>query len=192
MVMKSNRAILDYVNTHRDLIEKCQLGDRQAQFALYKQYSRAMYNVCLRMLANDHDAEDVLQVAFVQVFRKIDTFRFESAIGAWIKRIVINNCINFLKQRQLKFSEWDATLDPVDEASEPPAPAGLDVQWVKRAMNELPDGYRTVFSLYALEGYDHQEIGEVLGITEATSKSQYCRARKRLKEILQSQKTTFD
>jgi RNA polymerase sigma factor (sigma-70 family) len=151
-----------------------------------------MYNVCLRMLANDHDAEDVLQVAFVQVFRKIDTFRFESAIGAWIKRIVINNCINFLKQRQLKFSEWDATLDPVDEASEPPAPAGLDVQWVKRAMNELPDGYRTVFSLYALEGYDHQEIGEVLGITEATSKSQYCRARKRLKEILQSQKTTFD
>ncbi len=186
--MKTKRATLDYVNTHRELIEKCQRGNRQAQFDLYKLYNRAMFNVCLRMLANEHDAEDVLQVSFVQVFKKIDSFRFESAIGAWIKRVVVNNCINFLKKRRLQLSEWDAKIDPVDESSEPPIPPGLQVKQVKQAMNKLSDGYRTVFSLYALEGYDHQEIASVLGISEATSKSQYCRARKKLKEILQSQR----
>ena len=184
--MKSKRAALDYVNTHRELIEQCQKGNRQAQFDLYKQYNRAMYNVCLRMLSNEHDAEDVLQVSFVQIFKKIDSFRFESAIGAWIKRIVVNNCINFLKKRRLQFSEWDAKHDPVVVDDEPPMPGGVEVKQVKQAMNQLSDGYRTVFSLYALEGYDHQEIAGILGVSEATSKSQYCRARKKLKEILQS------
>lgn len=185
--MKSKRATLDYVNTHRELIEKCQRGDRQAQFALYKNYSRAMYNICMRMLNNEHDAEDVLQVAFVQVFKKIDSFRNESAIGAWIKRIVINNCINFLKKRKMQFSEWDAKLDPVDESSEPALPSGVSVQAIKSAIGGLSDGYRTVFSLYAMEGYDHQEIAQVLNISEATSKSQYCRARKKLKDVLRDQ-----
>ncbi|MGH1436918.1 MAG: RNA polymerase sigma factor [Lewinella sp.] len=186
--MKSNKATLDYVNTHREIIQECQHGNRQAQFELYKHYNRAMFNVCLRMLGNEHDAEDILQVSFVQIFKKIDTFRFESAIGAWIKRIVVNNCINFHKKRKLQFSEWDAKIDPVDESSEPPVPDGLKVQQIKQAMTQLSDGYRTVFSLYAIEGYDHQEIANILGISEATSKSQYCRARKRLKEILQTQK----
>lgn len=184
--MKIKRATLDYVNTHREIIESCQHGNRQAQFELYKYYNRAMFNVCLRMLGNEHDAEDVLQVSFVQIFKKIDTFRFESAIGAWIKRIVVNNCINFLKKRKIKFSEWDTKIDPVDESYEPPAPTDMRVEHIKAAMSQLSDGYRTVFSLYALEGYDHQEIGMILGVSEATSKSQYCRARKRLKEILQS------
>ncbi|RMF04781.1 MAG: sigma-70 family RNA polymerase sigma factor [Bacteroidetes bacterium] len=183
--MKIRRAHLDYVNTHQELIEGCRRGDRQAQFALYKHYSRAMYNVCLRMLGNAHDAEDVLQVAFVQVFRKMDAFREESAIGAWIKRIVINHCINFLKKKKVQFAEWEARYDPVDESAEPPLPTGVEVKAVKEAVRQLPEGYRAVFSLYALEGYDHQEIAEVLGITEATSKSQYCRARKKLKDMLQ-------
>lgn len=147
-----------------------------------------MYSICLRMLNNEHDAEDVLQVSFVQVFRKLDTFRFESSIGAWIKRIVVNNCINFLKQQRVKFEEWDGKVDIVDESTEPPLPTGISVAAVKQAMSALSDGYRTVFSLYALEGYDHQEIASILGITEATSKSQYCRARMRMKEILRAQK----
>jgi RNA polymerase sigma-70 factor (ECF subfamily) len=147
-----------------------------------------MYNVCLRMLGNTQDAEDVLQVAFVQVFRKLDAFREESTIGAWIKRIVVNHCINFLKKKKVHFAEWDARYDPVDESSEePPLPQGVEVSAVKRAVHQLPEGYRAVFSLYAMEGYDHQEIAEVLGISEATSKSQYCRARKKLKEMLHGQ-----
>lgn len=185
--MKRDPIALNYADTHRELVEKCRQGDRQAQFSLYKHYNRAMYNVCLRMVGQEQDAEDVLQLSFVQVFRKIDSFRYESSIGAWIKRIVVNNCINHLKRRQIHFEEWDAKLDPVDETSDPPLPNGLSVGLVKRALEELSEGYRAVFSLYALEGYDHQEIAQILGVTEATSKSQYCRARKRLKEILQSQ-----
>ena len=186
--MKRDPIALNYADTHRELVEKCRMGDRQAQFALYKHYNRAMYNVCLRMVGQEQDAEDVLQISFVQVFRKLDSFRHESSIGAWIKRIVVNNCINHLKRQKVHFNEWDDTLDPIDENDEPALPGGVTVPEVKRAMGQLSEGYRTVFSLYALEGYDHQEIGDILGVTEATSKSQYCRARKRLKEILQSQR----
>ncbi len=184
--MKRSNAALDYADTHRELVERCRLGERQAQFELYKLYNRAMYNVCLRMLSHEHDAEDVLQLSFVQVFKKLDSFRFESSIGAWIKRIVVNNCINHLKRRKVAFEEWDAKHDPILE-NEPPSPPGMTVDRVKRAMAKLPDGYKAVFSMYALEGYDHQEIASILGVTEATSKSQYCRARKKLKDILIAQ-----
>ena len=184
--MKCSNAALDYADTHRELVERCRSGERQAQFDLYKHYNRAMYNICLRMLTHQQDAEDVLQLSFVQVFKKLDSFRFESSIGAWIKRIVVNNCINHLKRRRVNFEEWDAKHDPIVE-DEAPNPPGISVARVKRAMQKLPDGYRAVFSMYALEGYDHQEIADILGVTEATSKSQYCRARKKLKDILIAQ-----
>lgn len=175
----------DYVDKHKLLVEQCQKGNRQAQFSLYKHYNKAMYNTCLRMLKNKSDAEDTLQTAFVQIFRKIDTFRYESSIGAWIKRIVVNHCLNCLKKKKLQISEWDDKYDAIaDENSEPPLAEGTQVQAIKKAMNKLSDGYRTVFNMYALEGFDHQEIAGVLGISEATSKSQYCRARKKLKELL--------
>lgn len=180
-------ATLQYENTHRDLVEGCLRGDRQAQFALYKQYARAMYNICLRMCKHPHDAEDVLQTAFVDVFTKMDSFSFQASIGAWIKRIVINNCLNHLQRRKPIIEEWQAHHDSVDDHT------GLaeddnsyDVQRVQRAVAELPDGYRVVLSLYLFEGYDHQEIGDILGVTESTSKSQYSRARRRLREILQT------
>lgn len=183
--MKNKRiSKLDYVNTHKELIEDCKRGSRQAQFALYKQYNKAMYNTCLRMLNNENDAEDVLQTAFVQVFRKIDSFRYESSIGAWIKRIVVNHCINCLKKRKLEFSQWDEKFDATEEIIEAPLEVGVKVKAIKSAISKLSDGYRTVFSMYAMEGFDHQEIATVLGISEATSKSQYCRARKKLKELL--------
>jgi RNA polymerase sigma factor (sigma-70 family) len=175
---------LDYGGTHREIVERCKKGERQAQFELYRLYSQAMYNVCLRMLRSEADAEDVLQNAFIDVFSHLGTFRFESSIGAWIKRIVVNNCINFLKKRRLALTELNENLagkaDEVDEPTEYP----LSADAVRNAIQLLPDGYRVVFSLYLLEGYDHQEIGEILGISEATSKSQYSRARKKLKEIL--------
>jgi RNA polymerase sigma factor (sigma-70 family) len=179
---------LDYSATHRDLVEKCKRGERQAQFELYRLFAKGMYNVCLRMLNNDQDAEDVLQNAFLDIFTKLDTFRYESSIGAWIKRIVVNNCINFLKRNRMAFEELSRQHQDVSATEEDHAstPEGLSVEAVRHALMDLPDGYRVVFSLYALEGYDHQEIGEILNITEATSKSQYSRARKKMKEILQS------
>ena len=181
---------LDYNNTHRELVEKCKRGDRQAQFELYRLYSKAMYNVCLRMLRDESDAEDVLQNAFIDIFTKLSSSKFESSIGAWIKKVVVNNCINFLKKRRLQFTEIEEKHGHIISEEETPGDEyfGMNVESVKKALNSLPDGYRVVFSLYLLEGYDHQEIGEILGISEATSKSQYSRAKQKLKDLLNNQR----
>ena len=185
-----NRKVLDYANTHRKIVEQCQAGNRQAQFELYRQYSKAMYNVCLRMVRDELEAEDLLQNSFVEVFTKLHTFRFQSSVGAWIKRIVINNCINFLKRKKMYFEELE---DGIISSIEPDTvvhdlPSGLSLEVVRRALFKLPDGYRVVFSLYMLEGYDHKEIAGILSISEATSKSQYSRAKRKLRAIIESQK----
>ncbi len=177
---------MDVAHTHRDIVERCKKGHRAAQFELYQLYAKAIYNTLLRMVRNAHDAEDLLQSTFIEVFTKMDTFRYESSVGAWIKRIAVNKAINFLKSRRL----FDALTPQEDrsayvEMEEDDWPT-LTVERVNRAINALPDGYRTVFTLYALEGYDHEEIGEILGITETTSKSQYSRAKARLRELLKN------
>ena len=176
---------MEYHEIHRDIVEECKQGNRRAQFELYQLYSQAMFNICLRMVRNEADAEDLLQNSFVDVFTKLDSFRFQSSVGAWIKRIVVNNCINFLKKRKLHFEEIDNTLalHAVPPAEEPPT-TQLTVEAIEGALFRLPDGYRVVFSLYLLEGYDHQEIADILGVSVATSKSQYSRARKKIREIL--------
>ena len=136
------------------------------------------------MLKNETDAEDMLQNAFVDIFTKLDSFRYQSAVGAWIKRIVVNNCINFLKKRRVYFDELDERHGNIlfeDTMTDSPK---LDVGSIKRAVQELPDGYRVVLSLYMFEGYDHGEIANILGITEATSKSQYSRAKQKLRRFL--------
>lgn len=145
-----------------------------------------MYNICLRMVRNEADAEDLLQNAFVDVFTKIDSYRGDATIGAWIKRITINTCINYLKKRKLDIGEWDERISdtPADDGRAYSEETRMTVEKVKRAMGALPDGYRTVFSLYLIEGYDHKEIADVLGISEATSKSQYSRARKKVRELI--------
>ena len=180
---------MEYNDIHRDLVEDCKKGVRQAQFELYQLYSKAMFNICLRMLKNEADAEDMLQNSFIDVFTKLDTFRFQSTIGAWIKRIVVNNCINFLKKRRIYFEEID---DRIGERSDPQVEEEpqLSVQAIKDAIFQLPDGYRVVFSLYQMEGYDHKEIAEILNVSEQTSKSQYSRARKKLRELLSQPMTS--
>ena len=161
-------------------------GDRKAQFELYRLYSQAMYNICLRMVNDQLDAEDLLQQSFVDVFTKLDSFRYESSIGAWIKRIVVNNCINFLKKRRLLVESLDDSYHQVAN-EEPDDKLLVNTGAIKKAIGQLPDGYRVVFSLYLFEGYDHNEIGDILSISEATSKSQYSRAKKKLKDLLEGQ-----
>ncbi len=191
--VENNRLKLDYASTHRDIVEKCKRGNRRAQFELYRLYSQAMYNVCLRMVRHEQDAEDLLQNSFVDIFSKLHTFRYQSSVGAWIKRITVNNCINHLKRNRLFFDELEErhAEEPskTEQETDEPVP-GLSIAAVQEAMQNLPDGYRAVFSLYLFEGYDHKEIAEILEITEATSKSQYSRAKKKLKDLLQSQKLT--
>ena len=143
------------------------------------------------MLNDDLDAEDLLQKSFVDVFTKMNSFRYESSIGAWIKRIVVNNCINFLKKRRLQIQSIDDSyLQIADDL--PLDRQAVNVKAINKAIKKLPDGYRVVFSLYLFEGYDHQEIGSILGVSEATSKSQYSRAKKKLRDLLEGQKLRIE
>lgn len=172
------------LNIHEDLIARCKAGDRDAHYRLYKLYSRAMFNVCYRITRSEDDAEDALQEAFISAFRNLDSYRGDAAFGAWLKRIVVNKAINVLKKKKHELipddEQWDvADVDDTAEYRE-----DLTVERVKKAIEQLPDGYRAVLSLYLLEGYDHEEIGEILGISESTSKSQLNRAKSKLREVL--------
>lgn len=173
---------------HERLIDRCRAGDRQAQFEVYKQYSKAMLNTAQRIVGNLGEAEDVLQDAFLDAFTKIENFRGESTFGAWLKRIVVNKSINVVNRRKMQLVDMEnADLNGYNtydsNESKGTAPT-LTVEEVMKAMENLPDGYRIVFSLYCLEGYDHKEIGEILGISESGSKTQYLRAKKKLQDIL--------
>ncbi len=180
---------MDHQARHDSLVADCLKGDRRAQFELYNLYNRAMYNTILRMVPNRTDAEDLLQSAFVEVFTRMDSFRNESTIGAWIKRIVVNKTINFLKSKRLQWSELMEKHEHVQEYevdAQEEEFINYTVHKVKNAVAELPEGYRVVFSLYAFEGYDHEEIAEILQISEATSKSQYSRAKAKIRSMIQT------
>lgn len=144
----------------------------------------AMFNTCHRMMRSREEAEDMLQESFTEAFMKLNSFRFESTFGAWLKRIVVNKCINEIKRRKadLEFCEDIGKYgEKYDEETELP---NLTVTMIKKAMEELPNGSRMIFQLYLLEGYDHREISDILNVSESNSKSQYMRAKRRIKEIL--------
>jgi RNA polymerase sigma factor (sigma-70 family) len=175
-----------YHEIHKEIIELSKAGNSKAQYQLYQLYARAMYNICCRMMNDREEAEDMLQEAFTEAFLKLDSFRFESSFGAWIKRITVNKCINALKKRKADLVPVENFPDVVGD-DDPEEVPGLTVEKIHQAMEMLPEGYRIIFSLYLLEGYDHTEISQIMGISEATSKSQYSRARQRMKEILTNQ-----
>jgi RNA polymerase sigma-70 factor (ECF subfamily) len=173
-----------YIDKHGSLVEACKRGERQAQYELYRLYSKAMFNVSMRILNHVAEAEDVLQEAFLDAFLKINDFRQTSTFGAWLKQIVVNRAINQLRSRRVQWVDVDG-LDYADESDGYAEEELLwDVTAVRLAIQRLPDGFRTVLSLYLLEGYDHEEIAEILGITESTSRTQYMRAKKRLVDLL--------
>ena len=142
-----------------------------------------MYNTAWRIVRDDQEAEDILQEAFVSAFQYLHTFQGVSTFGAWLKRIVVNKSLNAIQRRKVEFTaigdEEDNIPETVEWTDELP-----DISYIKQAVEELPDGYRIILSLYLLEGYDHMEISEILGISVGTSKSQYNRAKKKLREIL--------
>ena len=150
---------------------------------LYKQYCKAMYNLAYRMMNNREDAEDMLQETFLECFRNIGSFRFESTFGAWLKSILINRCINQIRKRKIELVLADSFPQMAEEVEEDPE---YDTESVFRGIEKLPDGYRIVLTLYLLEGYDHTEIAQIMGISESTSKSQYSRAKEKLKQILKN------
>lgn len=147
-----------------------------------------MFNTCLRITGDEMDAEDVLQESFVSAFKNLHSFKGTASFGSWLKRIVINNAINMVKKRRLDFESVDGKEDE-DAFAEPAqeTDTSYDVAMVKQGISRLPEGYRLVLSLYLIEGYDHKEIGQILGITESTSKSQFNRSKKKLREILKEE-----
>jgi RNA polymerase sigma factor (sigma-70 family) len=169
---------------HDELIARCRAGDQEAHYSLYKLYSKAMFNVGYRITRSEEDAQDVLQEAFINAFRNLDRYRGDATFGAWLKRIVVNKAINALNKKKHEPIPEDDRWDVAEEEPMVEYGDGLTVERVKRAIEQLPDGYRSVLSLYLLEGYDHQEIAEIMGITESTSKSQLNRAKNKLKDFL--------
>lgn len=180
-----------YPDRHVELVERCKLGERKAQYELYKHYSKAMFNICMRILNHLGEAEDALQEAFVDAFTNLHQFRQQSTFGAWLKQIVVNKAINHMRSRKVKWVEIDEFHETLEQSERNEDSFGLDesdttleIERVRNAVQKLPDGYRVVLSLYLFEGYDHEEIGEVLGISETTSRTQYMRAKRKLTEML--------
>ena len=168
------------INLHREekqVIEKAVLNNRQAQHQLYTKFSPKMLGVCRQYIRDIHHAEDVMITAFMKVFSSLKKFEHKGSFQGWIRRIMINECISFIRvQKQVKFIE-DETFFEERHKDIQSKFSGDDIQFL---IDSLPDGYKMVFNLYAIEGYKHQEIAEMLGINEGTSKSQLSHARKML------------
>lgn len=169
-----------------ELIEKCLRNDRQAQHALYQTYSGKMYALCCRYVKDRMEAEDVMVTAFTKIFERINQFKGEGSFEGWIRRVMVNESLSYLRKNKNMYLETD-----IEEAHREPDYHQLENQLeaddLLKLIEELPSGYRMVFNLYAIDGYSHQEIADQLGISENTSKSQLSRARallqKRLSEI---------
>ena len=170
---------------HDELVARCKEGDAQSYEALYHRYARAMFNTSLRIVNHVPDAEDVLQESFLAAFR-LENFDYSSTFGAWLKRIVINKSIDLLRRRKMHVVHIDevALEGQTDQEQVDEGQVQLKVEEIKKAMASLPDGYRTVLSLSLFEGYDYEEIAEIMKITETTVRTQYHRAKIKLLHML--------
>jgi len=169
-----------------DSIEKCKQNDRKAQLKIYNQYCNGMLVVANRFINNTMEAEDVVQESFIKAFTKIEQYKGEVTFGAWLKRIVINKSIDLLKSKKQRLVDIeDQHLKVVDETNEDwTVQREVSIEDVKFAIEQLPEKYRYVVMLYLIEGYDHQEISEILNITQVASRAQLSRGKKKLKELL--------
>lgn len=166
------------------LIENCIKGERKSQKALYDMYSAKMYSICLRYSKNQMDAEDILQEGFVKLFNNLNRFRGDGSFDGWVRRIFVNTAIEHIRRKSLNTTAGDGLENTVADRQQ----NALDNLYEKDIINSsltLSDGYRTVFNLYAIEGYSHKEIASQLGITESTSKSQFSRAKALLRNMIQ-------
>jgi RNA polymerase sigma factor (sigma-70 family) len=171
---------------HEDLIRGCQVNDRKAQFQVYKLYYKAMFNTAIRILNDSAQAEDIMQEAFLEAFRQIGNYRGESSFGSWLKKIVINKSIDEIRKAKEIISIDDADVDLADQGEDENYLQVLStrVEEIRKAIHALPDSYRIILSLHLLEGYDHEEISQILEISYNLSRTRYSRARKKLLEFI--------
>lgn len=172
---------------HHSIVQRCRKNDAKAQMELYNLYCKAMFFIAKRYVKDDFMAEDVMQDAFIKAFRKIDSYKGEVTFGAWLKRIVINQSIDELKKKRLEIVSINhETHKVVDDNDDWQVEDKTTMQQIVRCIQELKEKYRVVLSLYLLEGYDHQEISQILGITEVTSRTHLLRGKKKLQEQLKT------
>lgn len=170
--------------TAGEMVKGCMENEPLAQAELYAMYSAKMLAVCYRYAAAKQDAEDILQEAFIKVFTQIHTFESKGSLEGWIRRIIVNTCINYLKKNK-KINEWvELDLASSVEVKEASITSLIQNQQVIDCIKMLPTGYRTVLNLYAIEGFSHKEIAAMLDIEEGTSRSQYSKAKHLLENIL--------
>jgi len=180
-----------YRNIHQELIDDCRKGSTKAQFEIYKLYYKAMFNTSLRLVNDRMEAEDVMQEAFLSAFRNLDSYKEEVSFGAWLRKIVINRSLDVLKKRRVQFELIDERKAVIAEEQESFTfeDAVQKVAEIKQVIAEMPDNYRILITLYLIEGYDHEEIAQILGMTNAAVRTGYSRAKKRLLELLNTKKT---
>jgi RNA polymerase sigma factor (sigma-70 family) len=173
--------------TESELVQQCKKGKRAAQEEVYARYSRKIYAICLRYLKNDFDAEEVLVTSFTKVFEKIDQFQGNGSFEGWIKRLAVNEALMYLR----KHKQFQVNIEDDIILFETKSVQGdhLEAEDLLKLIEQLPTGYNTVFNLYAIEGYSHKEIADMLGISENTSKSQLSRARTLLQKLLAEAET---
>ncbi|HEY0976544.1 MAG TPA: sigma-70 family RNA polymerase sigma factor [Flavobacteriales bacterium] len=169
--------------TERELVEGCQREDRRCQEALYARYARRMYAVCLRYARHQLEAQDLMQEGMIRVFDKLGSFRMDGSLEGWIRRIMVHTCINHYRKKAFQNERFGLEQVP-DEPVEPLALERLGQEELLTLVSALPDGYRMVFNLFAIEGYDHAEIAEMIGCGESTSRSQLAKARRMLQQRL--------
>ncbi|MCU0339282.1 MAG: sigma-70 family RNA polymerase sigma factor [Spirosomaceae bacterium] len=180
--------ILQLFTNESQLVKALQQGDAKAQRHLYDKYSARFLAVCVRYVGDSMEAEDVMIEGFMKIFERIGQYRGEGSFEGWMRRLMTNEALMYLRSRRQIEVELDAP-EAQKAANVEWADAALDASELLTIVAKLPTGYRTVFNLYAIEGYSHAEIAEQLGITESTSKSQLHRARGLLQEMLQSLET---
>ncbi|HYJ38488.1 MAG TPA: RNA polymerase sigma factor [Chitinophagaceae bacterium] len=170
--------------TEEAILQGCLHNQPVAQRELYNRFSPKMLAVCYRFAHNREDAEDMLQEAFIKVFSQIHTFQNKGAFEGWIRRIIVHTCINHLKKNKRFNESVDIINASAIQVREESIPSIVQAKQIVECIRLLPIGYRTVLNLYAIEGYSHKEIAEMLDIEESTSRSQYTRAKQMLEEIL--------
>lgn len=173
--------------TDADLVARCRAGDHAAFEEIYRQHAGRLYNLAYRMAGGGADAEDLLQEIFLHAHRKLESFRGQSSLGTWLYRLAMNLCVDHLRSRQSKSANLTESLDAAPYEARTPQAAGalnptrLDLE---RAIAQLPPGCREAFLLHDVEGFEHREIAEILGVAEGTSKSQVHKARVKLRTML--------
>ena len=177
-----------YIDIHSQLIDECRNGSSKAQFEIYKLYYKAMYNTSLRFVKDPMEAEDVMQEVFLAAFRNIDSFRGEVSFGSWLKRIVVNRSLDVLKKKSLDLEPLEEGRTIIDTDDSDEYEANYKVEQVKKAIALLPDSYRVLLTLHLIEGYDHEEIAQIMEMSNAAVRTGYSRARKRLQELLETKK----